>query len=111
MNHEVKNAVLLCGSFNPVHEAHQSMIKKALSFIRNEAEVDKAYYEMSYSNCDKGTPNLEDFKTRIQQFQNINADVLITNKPLFVQKNKFIKDSFFLIGADTLSRLVDTKYY
>ncbi len=37
--------------------------------------------------------------------------VLLTKAPLFVQKAELFKHSTFVLGMDTLVRLVDTKYY
>lgn len=38
-------------------------------------------------------------------------DIIISNKPLFKDKNIFLKNGAFAIGADTYKRLIDVKYY
>lgn len=47
----IKNGYLLCGSFNPLHIGHMSM----LSCIGELKESESCFYVLSITNCDKGT--------------------------------------------------------
>ncbi len=40
-----------------------------------------------------------------------HAAVLVTDAPLFVQKGALLPGAFFVLGVDTVVRLVDAKYY
>ena len=37
--------------------------------------------------------------------------MILSNAPLFIDKLEFIEDSIFVMGCDTLIRIVDQKYY
>lgn len=38
-------------------------------------------------------------------------NIIISARPLFKDKNIFLKNGAFSIGADTYKRLIDLKYY
>ena len=38
-------------------------------------------------------------------------NLILSTKPLFKNKNIFLTNGAFSIGADTYKRLIDTKYY
>lgn len=40
-----------------------------------------------------------------------NLQIIISNRPLFKDKNVFLENGAFAIGVDTYTRLIDTKYY
>ena len=69
-----------------------------------------AIYEISISNVDK--PDLEhsEVRRRIEQFRG-RADIAITRVPVFYEKARLFPGSTFVIGYDTMTRLVDPRYY
>lgn len=40
-----------------------------------------------------------------------DLQIIVSNRPLFKDKNVFLRNGAFVIGADTYKRLIDTKYY
>ena len=97
--------VILSGSFNPLHEGHTRLVNAASRILGKPA-----IYELSISNVDK--PDLEhsEIRRRLEQFQG-RADIAITRVPVFYEKASLFPGSTFVIGYDTMTRLVDPRYY
>lgn len=78
-------------------------------------------FEMAAINADKPPLAREEVHSRLKQFDaqselfrqyNItNFAVCVTSEPLFVGKSGLFRECSFVIGADTLARLIDPKYY
>jgi nicotinic acid mononucleotide adenylyltransferase len=96
---------VLSGSFNPLHEAHRELVSVASKTLN--APV---IYELSVTNVDK--PPLENnvVRDRIEQFRDV-GDLVITKAPVFYEKAQLFPGCTFIIGLDTMVRLVDPKYY
>lgn len=103
----VSDALVLCGSFNPIHEGHIRMLRKA----KEVTGINNAFYEMTLSNCDKGNLGDSQVLNRLVQFSQLEDPLLITDVPLFTQKSESIKNAIFAIGYDTFVRLMNLKYY
>jgi len=128
------HSIVFPGSFNPVHEGHVELAKGAMQ--RTDSKM--AFFEISITNADKPALSLDTVIERLEKFLQIptlheaeNASilshcrwgVLLTNAPLFKQKVDILqplhvsrtdnrpKPLPFVIGTDTLVRLVDPKYY
>ena len=71
----------------------------------------ETYFELSITNADKGAINYAEIWRRINLLREKNLKVILSNRPLFKDKNIFLQDRAFVIGADTYKRLIDTKYY
>lgn len=99
------SGVILSGSFNPLHEGHTRLVNVASGILGKPA-----IYEISISNVDK--PDLEhsEIRRRLEQFQG-KADIAITRVPVFYEKARLFPGSTFVIGYDTMTRLVDPRYY
>ena len=99
------SGVILSGSFNPLHEGHTRLVNVASGMLGKPA-----IYELSISNVDK--PDLEhsEIRRRLEQFQG-GADIAITRVPAFYEKARLFPGSTFVIGYDTMTRLVDPRYY
>ena len=97
--------VILSGSFNPLHGGHTRLVNVA-SRIRNKPAI----YEISISNVDKPDLERSEIRRRLQQFQG-KADIAITRVPVFYEKARLFPGSTFVIGYDTMTRLVDSRYY
>jgi len=74
-------------------------------------ENHETYFELSITNADKGCINYEEIWRRINLLREKNLKVILSNRPLFKDKNIFLQNGAFVIGADTYKRLIDTKYY
>jgi len=98
-------AVLLPGSFNPVHEGHLSMAR-----IAEELKQQPVTFEISVANVDKPPLAGETVKRRLTQFA-WKSPVELTRAPTFLEKSRLFPRTTFVIGSDTAERLVAPKYY
>jgi len=97
--------VLMPGSFNPMHAAHELLAR-----IAEDIRQQPLAFEISVTNVDK--PPLADsaIRTRIDQFAWLSP-VELTRAPTFLEKSRLFPATTFVIGADTAERLVATRYY
>ena len=101
---------LLAGSFNPVHDGHIKLMKEAAVECKNETK--RVVAEISVKNMDKGVKDIEQvIEQRVSKLLEKKVPVLLTMKGMFSDKNSFLKNGHFILGADTLVRLLDSKYY
>ena len=99
------SGVILSGSFNPLHEGHTRLVNVASRILGKPA-----IYELSISNVDKPDLEQSEIRRRLEQFQG-RADIAITRVPVFYEKASLFPGSTFVIGYDTMTRLVDPSYY
>ena len=92
------------GAFNPLHDGHRQMA--SLAGIRLNAAV---AFEICIRNVDKPPLNFHDMMTRRKQFG--REPPWFTNAATFVEKARLFAPVWFVVGADTLSRIADPKYY
>ncbi len=100
-----RTAVLMPGSFNPIHDGHVSLARVAED-IKQQALA----YEISVTNVDKPPLAGHAVRHRIAQFA-WKAAVELTRAPTFLEKSRLFPRTTFVIGADTAERLVAPKYY
>ena len=96
---------ILSGSFNPLHEGHTRLAAVSARIL--DAPV---IYEISISNVDKPDLELSEVRRRLSQFAG-RADAAVTRVPVFYEKARLFRGSTFIIGFDTMTRLVDPRYY
>ena len=113
------NALVLPGSFNPLHDGHRGVLAAA-SRVRPGCVP---AYELAVTNADKGTLPVEEVRRRVAQFTgDVGGDfestsaststrLIITRAPLFATKAALMPGATFVIGQDTAIRLVMPKYY
>ncbi len=96
---------LFPGAFNPFHAGHREMAQ----FVSHKFGQ-PVQYEMSITNVDKPPLDYTELQTRLQQFP-VDALVWLTRAPTFVEKSRLFPEATFVVGADTIKRIVDSKYY
>lgn len=103
INPTLKNIVLLPGSFNPMHDGHISMLQNACTLNHTDG-----MFEMCVVNADKPPLSFNEIIARIATFN--SKPVVLTNAPLFADKNKLFPGVSYAIGVDTVIRLMNPKY-
>lgn len=101
-----QGAVIIPGSFNPVHAGHLRLA----AIAAQRFPLRTVAFELSVSNADKGSA-LHAYESRLAQFASHQHVCVVTKASLFVQKAALFPGSVFVLGADTAVRLVDPKYY
>lgn len=96
---------VLAGSFNPLHEGHLEMASFGAAHTGKPV-----LFELCLSNIDKPTLTLQETRQRIQQNYEPGTLVL-TQAPTFLEKSAIFPGSVFLVGIDTLVRIVSPDYY
>jgi hypothetical protein len=96
--------LLLPGSFNPIHQGHEDMLKVAESITGL-----KGAFELTLRNADK--PDI-DFLSTAERLANIkHHDVWLTNLSNFSAKAAAFPGATFALGTDTLARIGQLKFY
>lgn len=93
------------GAFNPLHVGHRQMAAVAEQI----AGVPLAY-EISIVNVDKPPLDFVEIANRLKQFEPSRA-VWLTRAPTFVEKAAILPGATFVVGADTLERIAEPRYY
>jgi len=96
------------GSFSPIHQGHLAMIKIAEERLQRPVAL-----EISVQNVDKPPFDyieLEHRLTRIAQMKPHQA-VWLTQTPSFVEKSELFQGATFVVGADTIKRTADLRFY
>lgn len=101
-------ALLLPGSFNPLHDGHRQM----LALAEQRLGV-RGAFELSIVNVDKPALDYSTIKERTAAFRGRNAagDLWLTARPTFVEKARAFPDAAFAVGADTITRIGQPRYY
>lgn len=100
------SGIILSGSFNPAHEGHLLLAKTAEFKLGR-----KLAYEISVDNVDKLSLERSVIMERLAQPRLNRQRVLLTRAPLFRDKAALFPGSVFVVGFDTASRLIATRYY
>ena len=96
-------ALILSGSFNPLHDGHRRMMAIA------EARLGQpGVFELSVENPDKPLLDYIEIQERLTQFQ---GNVRLTRLPTFRDKACEFPGATFAVGIDTLLRIADPRYY
>lgn len=103
--------VILSGSFDPCHRKHVEMAK-----IASKKYGVPVHFEISLTNVDKPPMDYISLEDRISSIKacynpDFMGDIFVTNTPLFAEKANVFPESTFIVGADTMERLFNPKYY
>jgi len=99
--------VVLSGSFNPLHIAHIELARRAANLVG----ADDFLFELAIKNADKGSISEAELNSRIAQFEALNLPLIVTESTLFKQKLKHFQNCYFVMGYDTVIRVLDPVYY
>lgn len=93
------------GAFNPLHAGHQKMAEIAERILGVPIE-----FEMSILNVDKPPLDYAELRRRAGQFS-VEEGVWLTRAPTFEEKSRRFPGAVFVVGADTIRRIADPRYY
>lgn len=101
---EEQPKVVFSGAFNPLHEAHRRMAALALARCGGPLAL-----ELSIVNVDKPTLDFLEIDARLAGLTDYS--ILLSRAPTFVEKAALVPGATFVVGADTIVRIADEKYY
>ena len=101
---EAQPRALFPGAFHPLHDGHRRIAHLAAKRLGVSVT-----YEISLHNVDKPPLNFHDLRERVAQFD--ARELCLTNTPTFVEKARTFPGVTFVVGADTLRRIADPRYY
>ena len=99
------DGAVLSGSFDPLHAGHRE-----LATVASETLAMPVTLEMSVANVDKPPLSAPAIRERLDQFAGTYA-VVLTKAPTFAEKARVLPRTCFVIGYDTMVRLIDPAYY
>jgi nicotinamide mononucleotide (NMN) deamidase PncC len=100
-----KPRAVLPGAFNPLHHAHRRMAGLASEILGCEVA-----YELSILNVDKPPLDFIEIERRTRQFS-ADDNVWLSRAPRFSRKADIFPGATFVVGADTIARVGDARYY
>ncbi len=97
--------VIFPGAFNRLHDGHRTMARVATNRLEIPVE-----FELSIHNVDKPPLDYLEMADRAAQFRD-GETLWLTRAPTFDEKSRLFSDATFVVGADTVARIADPKYY
>ncbi len=97
-------AVILPGSFNPLHDGH-----RALAAAAGRATGERVAYELSMTTVDKPSLSGVEVRQRARQFE--NSTLLLTRAPRMWEKADLFPGVTFAVGYDTAVRVLELRFY
>ena len=102
---EPPRAAVLPGSFRPLHPGHERLAQ-----VASEMLGAPVVFEISVLNVDKPPLEEREVRRRMRQFRG-TWRVVLTRAPTFREKAALFPGCTFIIGWDTVVRLVHPRYY
>jgi nicotinic acid mononucleotide adenylyltransferase len=97
--------VVFPGAFQPRHDGHRTMAQLASQILGQPVA-----HEISIENVDKPPLDFTSMRRRADQF-NDDQRLWLTRAATFAEKAELFPGATFIVGADTISRIADSKYY
>ena len=101
---ESEGLLLLPGSFNPIHQGHEEMLR-----IAEEISGTKGALELSIKNAEKPSLDYITLTERLSQLK--QHPVWLTNTATFTEKSRLFPNSIFAVGIDTIKRIGEARFY
>ncbi|MEW5988888.1 MAG: hypothetical protein AB1791_19870 [Chloroflexota bacterium] len=98
-------AVILSGSFNPLHAGHLGLAQ-----VAGEMAGQPVAFELTATNADKPPLAEATVLDRVAQFAG-RWPVLVTDTPTFVEKARLFPGATFVVGYDTAVRVLQARFY
>lgn len=92
------------GAFHPIHPGHRTMLQIAAGMLGEPIAL-----EISVLNVDKPPLDFIEIEQRLRGLE--SRPVWLTRAPTFVEKARVFPGATFIVGADTIRRIADPKYY
>jgi hypothetical protein len=99
------DALLLPGSFNPLHRGHTQLLRCAEHLSGRSGVL-----ELSVTNVDKPSLTKDEVVCRVASMGQ-RWPVLLTRAPTFMEKAALIPGAWFVLGYDTAVRLLSPDYH
>jgi nicotinic acid mononucleotide adenylyltransferase/nicotinamide mononucleotide (NMN) deamidase PncC len=93
------------GAFDPLHVGHRRMVAIARQTLGCEVAL-----EISIDNVDKPPLDFIEINRRVRQFSPDDA-LWLTRAPTFAIKAELFPGATFIVGADTIERIGQERYY
>jgi nicotinic acid mononucleotide adenylyltransferase len=93
------------GAFNPLHYGHREMAELARSRLHVPV-----HFELSIENVDKPPLDFIEIDRRAAQFDK-RETLWLTRAATFVEKSRLFPGATFIVGADTIVRIGQPRYY
>ena len=100
-----RRRLIFPGAFHPRHDGHREMARLAAERLGMPVE-----HELSIVNVDKPPIDYVEIRRRVAQFGD-QEPLWLTSAPTFVEKASHFAPATFIVGADTITRIADAKYY
>ena len=96
------------GSFNPLHAGHIEMVRQSFKLLST-----RVWHEISIHNVEKSPLSWADLQNRMEQsFAHEGcAGLLVSKCPTFESKAHIFPGATFIVGADTINRISELRFY
>lgn len=101
----IEPGALLPGSFSPFHDGHEQMVGIASQTLNADVVL-----EISVFNVDKAPLDYVDMAMRLDSIGG-RFPVVFTHAPTFLEKARLFPGTTFIVGSDTMERIVSPRYY
>jgi nicotinamide mononucleotide (NMN) deamidase PncC len=101
-------AAVFAGAFNPPHSGHLKMAADAERRLRRPLT-----WELSIANVDKPPLDFIAIRARVEGLKRSGGQrsVALTHAATFREKAELFPEATFVVGADTILRIADQRYY